>query len=69
MSKWATYYTVYIIRLDYDPGKNLTTIRKFDNYLIPEFINKLSNEAWENVFSNEGVNDVQFLFEWLPKDL
>lgn len=54
-------------KISYDLGKKLTTIRKFDNYLIPEFINKLSNESWENVFSNEGVNEMfnSFLNDYL----
>jgi hypothetical protein len=29
-------------KISYDPGKNLITIRKFDNYVIPEFINTFS---------------------------
>ena len=54
-------------KISYDPGKKLITIRKFDNYLIPEFINKLRNESWENVFSNEGINEMfnSFLNDYL----
>ena len=42
----------------HDPGRNLLTIRKFDTYLIPEFINKLSNELWDNVFNKEDTNEM-----------
>jgi hypothetical protein len=46
---------------------HVETVRKFKNYLIPEFINKLSNESWDNVFSNEDVNEMfnSFLNDYL----
>jgi hypothetical protein len=37
-------------------GRNLITTRKFDNYSISEFIDKLSNESWDNIFYNEDIN-------------
>ena len=51
----------------HDPGRNLLTIRKFDTYLIPEFINKLSNESWDNVFNKEDTNEMfnSFLNDYL----
>jgi hypothetical protein len=54
-------------KTSYDLGKNLITIRKYDDYVIPEFINKLSNESWDNVFNNEDVNEMfsSFLNDYL----
>jgi exonuclease III len=45
-------------KISYDSCRNLITVRKFNNYLIPEFINKLSNESWDNIFGNEDVNEM-----------
>jgi hypothetical protein len=41
-----------------DLGSNSITIRKFRNYYIPDFINKLSNESWDNVFNNDDINEM-----------
>ena len=51
----------------HDPDRNFITIRKFDNYLISEFINKLSNESWDGVFDGEDVNEMfnSFLNDYL----
>jgi len=45
-------------KTSYDLGSNSITIRKFHNYYIPEFINKLSNESWDNVFINDDINEM-----------
>ena len=42
----------------HDPGRNLLAIRKFDTYLIPELINKLNDESWDNVFNKEDINEM-----------
>jgi hypothetical protein len=54
-------------KTSYDPCRNLITVRKFNNYLIPEFINKLSNQSWDNVFGNKHVNEMfnSFLNDYL----
>jgi hypothetical protein len=51
----------------HNPGRNTLTVRKFNNYLIPEFINKLSNETWDSVFNSEDVNEIfnSFLNDYL----
>jgi hypothetical protein len=44
-------------KVSYTPVKKLKIVRKFNNYMISDFINKRSNESWDMVFNSEGVND------------
>jgi len=34
-------------KVSYRPGSQLQTFRKFNDYAIYDFINKLSNESWD----------------------
>jgi hypothetical protein len=54
-------------KVSYRPRSNSKTVRKFNNYTITDFINKLSNESWDGVFNNEDINDMfnSFLNDYL----
>jgi hypothetical protein len=47
--------------------RKLKPIRKFDNLVITDFLNKLSNKTWATVFNNEDVNEISnsFLCDYL----
>jgi len=38
------------------PIQKSKTIRKINNYMISDFINKLSNESWDTIFNSDDVN-------------
>ena len=54
-------------KIHHDPDSNISTIRKFNNHIIPEFIYQLSNESWNNVFNSEDINEMfnSFFNEYL----
>ena len=45
-------------KVSYRPGSKLQTFRKFNDYAIYNFINKLSNESWDKTFTSEDKNDM-----------
>ena len=47
-------------KIHHDPDSSLSTIRKFNNHIIPEFIYQLSNESRNNVFNSEDINEMFF---------
>ena len=49
------------------PMSKQKTVRKFNNYTITDFINKLSEESWDGVFNSEDINDMfnSFLNDYL----
>jgi len=44
------------------PIQKSKTIRKINKYMIPDFINKLSNESWDTIFNSDYVNATKNFF-------